>query len=520
MNGAERLLQTARAAGIDVCFANPGTTEMPLVVALDSVTGMRPVLGVFEGVCTGAADGFGRMAGRPALTLLHLGPGLANGAANLHNARRAHTPVVNLIGDHTTRHLTVDSALKSDIAGLAAPVSDWVRTCRSADSLGSDFTAAVRAATTPPGRVATLIVPADLQSTPAAGPAPVGAVALSAPPAPPVPEASRVAAAAAALRRGASTALLLGGAACRRPALDIVARIAAASGCRLIVETFPARMECGAGTPRIERFPYFPEQVAGVLGGIEHVVLAGTPDPVALFGWPGAPSRMLPEHVSVVSLAQPGEDIEAALAAVAEGLRAPASCDAVAALDPAARPSGPLDVGTLAAAVAATLPEGAVVVDEGATSSVLLYPALASAPPHTWLTLTGGAIGQGLPCATGAAIACPDRKVVAFQADGSGLYTLQALWTQARESLDVTTIICANRTYRILQIELMRSGIAEPGHAARRLTDLSEPALDWVRLATGMGVPAARAEDAETLVREIERAFAAPGPHLIEAILG
>jgi acetolactate synthase-1/2/3 large subunit len=327
-----------------------------------------------------------------------------------------------------------------------------------------------------------------------------------------------VTAAVDALRRE-SSALLLGGPACRRPALDIVARIAAATGCRLVVETFPARMERGAGTPRIERFPYFPEQVAGVLGGVERVVLAGAPDPVALFGWPGAQSRMLPEHISIVSLARADEDVEGALAAVAEGLRAPAHCGSVATFNPAARPSGPLDASTLATAVAATLPEGAVVVDEGATSSVPLYPALASAAPHTWLTLTGGAIGQGLPCATGAAIACPDRKVVAFQADGSGLYTLQALWTQARESLDVTTIICANRTYRILQIELMRSGIAEPGRAARRLTDLSEPQLDWVRLASGMGVPAAYADDAESLVRELERASAEPGPHLIEASL-
>jgi acetolactate synthase-1/2/3 large subunit len=514
MNGAERLLHTARNAGIDMCFANPGTTEMPLVVALDSVAGIRPVLGLFEGVCTGAADGFGRMAGRPAMTLLHLGPGLANGAANLHNARRAHTPVVNLIGDHATWHLAVDSPLKSDIEGVAAPVSDWVRTCGNADSIGVDFAAAVAAATTAPGQVATLVVPADLQSAPAAGPVPV-----SNPPGARVPESSRVATAVDALRRGESSALLLGGPACRQPALDMVARIAAATGCRLVVETFPARMERGAGTPRIERFPYFPEQVAGVLGGVDRVVLAGAPDPVALFGWPGARSRMLREHVGVVSLARAEEDVEGALAAVAEGLPAPARCGSVATFNPAARPSGPLDASTLATAVAATLPEAAVVVDEGATSSVLLYPALASATPHTWLTLTGGAIGQGLPCATGAAIACPDRKVVAFQADGSGLYTLQALWTQARESLDVTTIICANRAYRILQIELHRAGLPDTGRAARGLTDLGRPTVDWVHLAAAMGVPGVRAEDADTLVRALQRAYAEPGPHVIEAVL-
>jgi acetolactate synthase-1/2/3 large subunit len=515
MNGAEHLLRTARAAGIDVCFANPGTTEMPLVIALDSVAGIRPVLGLFEGVCTGAADGFGRMAGRPAMTLLHLGPGLANGAANLHNARRAHTPVINVIGEHATWHLAVDSPLKSEVEGLARPVSDWVRTCGNAHSIGSDFAAAVAAASTAPGQVATLIVPADLQSAPTAGPVPT-----SNPPRARAPESSRIAAAIDALRHGESSALYVGGPACRRPALDIVARIAGKARCRLVVETFPARMERGAGTPCVERFPYFPEQVAGVLGGVDRVVLVGAPDPVALFGWPGAQSRMLPQHVGVVSLARADENVEAALAAVAEGLR-PAGVSAclLASFDPPPKPSGRLDADTLAAAVAATLPEGSVVVDEGATSSVLLYPALASAAPHTWLTLTGGAIGQGLPCATGAAIACPDRKVVAFQADGSGLYTLQALWTQARESLDVTTIICANRTYRILQIELMRSGVTEPGRAGRSLTDLGEPQLDWVHLASGMGVSAARAEDADTLVRELERALAEPGPHLIEAIL-
>jgi len=279
-------------------------------------------------------------------------------------------------------------------------------------------------------------------------------------------------------------------------------------------------MERGAGTPSVERLPYFPEQIPGLLDGVEHVVLVGTRDPVAMFGWPGAPSRTLPEHVTVVSLARAEEDVGAALAAVADELSAPAgSGSSLATFNPPPKPSGPLDASTLAAAVGAILPEHAVVVDEGATSSVLLYPALASAAPHTLLTLTGGAIGQGLPCATGAAIACPDRSVIAFQADGSGLYTLQALWTQARESLDVTTIICANRTYRILQIELMRAGVGEPGRAARRLTTLGEPALDWVKLASGMGVPAARAEDAETLVRELQRALAEPGPHVIEAIL-
>jgi acetolactate synthase-1/2/3 large subunit len=453
------------------------------------------------------------MAGRPAMTLLHLGPGLANGLANLHNARRARTPVVSLVGDHATWHRACDSPLTSDIAALAASVG-WIRTSTDAKTVGTDLACALSAAAAPPGQVATLIVPADLQAAPGATPA-----STPPPPAAPAPESSRVAAAVAALRRGRSSALYLGGPACHRGALQHVTRIADAAGCQVFVETFPARMERGAGTPRIERFGYFPEQIPGLFEGIDHVVLVGAPDPVAMFGWPGAVSRMLPEHVAVVTLARVDENVVDALAAVADAFPKPARIATVAAFDPPPAPPGALDPYSLAAAIAATLPEHAVVVDEGATSSVPLYPALESAAPHSWLTLTGGAIGQGLPCATGAAIACPDRRVISFQADGSALYTLQALWTQARESLDVTTILCANHAYRILQIELARSGVAEPGRAARGLTSLGTPTLDWVKLASGMGVPAVRVGDAESLVRQLRRALAEPGPHLIEAVL-
>ncbi|HXJ33828.1 MAG TPA: acetolactate synthase large subunit [Candidatus Eisenbacteria bacterium] len=514
MNAAESLVVTARAFGVDTCFANPGTSEMPLVAALDAVPGIRAVLGLFEGVCTGAADGFARMAGRPAMTLLHLGPGLANGLANLHNARRARSPVLNVVGEHATWHLGADSALECDIEALAAPMSAWVRTSRSAGAVAADCADALAAATAPPGNVATLIVPADLQSAAAGAPARVSKST-----APPPPDGLRAAAAVERLRRGASTALYVGGPACAAVPLSHAARIVAASGCRLFVETFPGRMERGAGTPSAERFPYFPEQVAHTLGRTTCVVVVGAPPPVALFGWPGARSRMLPEDVEVVCLATAEEDVVAALASVATGLGAPVDRGSLAPFELPPRPSGKLDGAALAAAVAATMPEHAILVDEGATASVFLYPALASAAPHSWLTLTGGAIGQGLPCATGAAIACPDRRVVAFQADGSGLYTMQALWTQARESLDVTTIVCANRAYRILQIELQRAGVSRTGRAARSLTELTGPDIDWVQLAAGMGVPGIRANDADGLVRALERAYAEPGPHLIEAVL-
>jgi acetolactate synthase-1/2/3 large subunit len=513
MNGAESLVRTALRAGVSVCFANPGTTELPLVAALDAVPGMRGILGLFEGVCTGAADGYGRMTGRPALTLLHLGPGFANGIANLHNARRAPSPVVNLIGDHATWHAGADAPLQSDVVSLARPVSRWLRTATKASELGRDLADAVAAALAPPGGVSTLIVPADVQWDPG------GAVAAPLPvPAPLAPSAEVVERVARALRSARRPALLLRGAGLLEPGLHAASRAAAACGARLLCDTFPPRVERGAGRPAVERIGYFPDQGAQTLAGVDLLVLAGGAEPVTFFGYPGLPSRLAPEGCVVETLARPEEDVARALSDLADALDAPAH-GVVAAASEIARPSGALNPVSLGAALAALQPEGAIVMDEGATSGLPHFVAAAGAPPHTYLALTGGAIGQGLPCATGAAVACPDRKVIALQADGSGMYTLQALWSQAREGLDVVTVVCANRSYRILQIELARAGIAEPGRNARAMTDLSHPPLDWVSLARGMGVPGTRAETADELVRQLERAFAEPGPALIEAVL-
>ena len=513
MNGAESLIRTAVAAGVDLCLANPGTTEMQLVAALDAVPGMRAVLGLFEGVCTGAADGYARMTGRPALTLLHLGPGFANGIANLHNARRAYSPVVNLIGDHATWHLAADAPLTSDIASLASPVSGWVRKSARAVELAADGADAIAAALEPPGQVATLIVPQDCTWDQAPGPAaPVKPCARA-----PVADA-RVAAAAEALASSAPSALFLGGCALRAPALRAAARIAAATGCALIHETFFARIERGAGLPAVERLPYFPEQGAERLRSLAHLVLAGAREPVAFFGYPDHPSRLCGDDTRIQSLADGAEDVTSALEALA--LRVKAQARIV--MPTPARvdlPSGPLTVGALGQALAALQPEGAIVVDEGATSGLAYFAIAAGALPHDCLGLTGGAIGQGLPTAVGAALACPDRKVIAFQADGSGMYTLQSLWTCARESLDVVVVIASNRVYRILQVELARAGVAEPGPQARALTDLSHPELDWVSLARGMGVPGARADTAEAFIAAFRRALAEPGPCLIEAVL-
>ena len=514
MNGAESLIRTAIAAGVAVCFANPGTTEMPLVAALDSADGLRPILGLFEGVCTGAADGYGRMAEKPALTLLHLGPGFANGIANLHNARRARSPIVNLIGDHATWHVGADAPLTSDIVSLATPVSGWIRSVRTSASLADATAQAIAVAGRAPGQIATLIIPSDCQWDPAGSQA-----APIEPPAPPAVTSDTVKRAAESMRKGNRVALFLGGVALRARGLKAAARIAAKSGCHLICETFPARLERGAGTPPLDRLPYFPEQAIEMLKPFDTIVIAGAKKPVAFFGYPNFPSQLIPEGIDTATLAEPTDDVPAALEALAGELGVWVSAAKPAKISHPERPVGRLDAMTVGAAIAAVMPEGAIVMDEAATTGLPFLAASAAAPPHTYLSLTGGAIGQGLPCATGAAVACPDRRVIAFQADGSAMYTLQALWTQARESLSVTTLLCNNRSYRILQFELARAGVTEPGRKARSLTDLSNPDIDWTSLARGMGVAGVRVETAEALTRELERSLATPGPTLIEMML-
>jgi acetolactate synthase-1/2/3 large subunit len=514
MNGAESLIRTAIAAGVEVCFANPGTTEMPLVAALDSADGLRPILGLFEGVCTGAADGYGRMAEKPAMTLLHLGPGFANGIANLHNARRARSPIVNLIGDHATWHVGADAPLTSDIVSLATPVSGWIRSVRTAASLADTTAQAIAAAGRAPGQIATLIIPSDCQWDPAER----HAEAIETP-ALPTCSSKSVKAAAESIRKGNRVALFLGGTGLRARGLKAAGRIATKSGCHLICETFPARLERGAGMPALDRLPYFPEQAIEMLKPFDTIVLAGAKRPVAFFGYPDFPSQLIPEGLNTAILAEPTEDVPAALEALASEIASPASVATPSTIARPERPVGKLNPMTAGAAIAFTMPDGAIVMDEAATTGLPFLAASAAAPPHTYLSLTGGAIGQGMPCATGAAVACPDRRVIAFQADGSGMYTLQALWTQARESLNVTTVLCNNHSYRILQVELARAGVSEPGRKARSLTSLANPNIEWTSLARGLGVPAVRVETAEDLTRELERSLATPGPSLIEMIL-
>jgi acetolactate synthase-1/2/3 large subunit len=513
MNGAQSLLRTLVGAGVDVCFANPGTSEMHFVAALDSVPQMRPVLGLFEGVATGAADGYGRMADKPAATLLHLGPGLTNGLANIHNAKKGRVPMLNVVGDHATYHKRYDAPLTSDIEGLARPLSDWLRTSRSPSNVAVDAALAVAAACTPPGQIATLILPADVSWSEAGEPARPQ----------PVPARSRVDEAvvreiATALRTG-PCAILMNGQALREHGLTLGSRIANTVSARVFCDTFTSRLERGAGRSPIERLPYFGEMVAAELNGLKHLVLVGAQPPVSFFAYPEKPNYLVPDGCVVHVLARPEEDAIDALERLADAVGAKRDAATVQQLARPGIPSGPIGAKTLGDVIGSLLPEGAIVADEGNTEGFLVSLLTAGAPPHSWLSNTGGSIGHGLPLATGAAVACPDRKVVCLEGDGSAMYTIQALWTQARESLNVVNIILSNGSYRILNIELERVGATQAGDRARGLLDIARPDLDFVALAKGMGMPAVRVDSCEGLHKALARAMQEPGPCLIEAIM-
>jgi acetolactate synthase-1/2/3 large subunit len=515
VNGAQALIRTLVACGVDTCFTNPGTSEMHFVAALDAVAEMRGVLGLFEGVVTGAADGYARMAGRPAATLLHLGPGLGNGLANLHNARKGHVPVVNIVGDHATYHKQYDAQLESDIETVARNVSTWIRRSEATADVGRDAADTVAAAVGPPGGVATLILPADVSWSPG------GAVAGPAgpPPGAAPAEADVIEAVAKALHSGEPVGLLLGGTALLERGLVAAGRIANATGARLVAETFPTRLERGAGLPPIDRLAYLAEFASAQLDGLRHLVVADAKAPVSFFAYPGKDSYLVPDGCEVHTLAAPGTDATGALEALAELVGAPEDAATVQPAERPDMPSGTLTAEAVARALGALLPEGAIVSDEGNTSSLFAPGLTAGAPRHDWLTLTGGAIGQGMPVATGAAVACPDRKVINLEADGSALYTVQSLWTQAREGLDVVTIVFNNRSYAVLNMELNRVGAEAAGPKAKELLDLSRPDIDFVAISEGLGVPAGRATTADELADLLARALAEPGPTLIEAMV-
>ncbi|MGO9897121.1 MAG: acetolactate synthase large subunit [Bryobacteraceae bacterium] len=513
MNGAECLLRSLLANEVDLCLMNPGTSEMQFVSALDRVPRMRGVLGLFEGVCSGAADGYARMTGKPAATLLHLGPGLANALANLHNARKARSPVVNIVGEHSTQHLRYDAPLTADTAAFARPVSGWVRTVERAAAVGEAASAAVAAALGPPGQVASLIVPADFSWSEAGEPGcPVPRLSRL------LPASERIRDAAGALRSGAA-GLLLSGSALQVRGLRAAERVRAASGVRVFADRYAARMARGGDIPAVERIPYFPEPAQELLAGFERLILVEARPPVSFFGYPGLRSSLAPAGCAFDVLASEDQDGAGALEWLAEELAARPPGSAPPCPPRPVLPGGePLSAGAVGRAVGALLPEGAIVSDEAVSSSEPIWPHLAAAR-HDYLPVTGGAIGQGLPVAMGAALACPGRKVVALEADGSAMYTLQSLWTMARERLDVTIVILANRRYRILDIEMQRTGAGTVGPRAGRMIDLTHPEPDWIKLSEGLGVQAARAATADEFIREFGAAMREPGPRLIEAVL-
>lgn len=511
MNGAESLLKTLIDSGVEVCFANPGTSEMQLVAAIDKIPGMRPILGLFEGVVTGAADGYGRMADKPAATLLHLGSGFSNGMANLHNAKRAHTPIVNLIGDHASYHLALDAPLTSDVPAHAILSSDWVRSSTSAEAMAEDGAEAVAVART--GQQANLIIPADYAWAEECSPVQAKPSAKARDIAPEV-----LAEIASALQDSENSCLFLGGRALREAGLIAAKRIAAVTGSRIIGEVFPARIQRGKTRPSIERLPYLGEMAMESLATLDLMVTVGCKAPVSFFAYPEKPGKLWPQSCKLYELEDHQLDHVRLLEQLAELLSAPQWQAEVPASLPEI-PQGDITPESVGAVVARYMPAASVVSDESNTSGVFSYHYYDAAENHDWLCLTGGAIGQGLPVAVGAAVACPDQKVISLQADGSAMYTNQSLWTMAREKLDVCVVIYNNSRYAILDLELSRVGVTNPGKRAKSMLDIANPKIDWVHIAQGMGVSAYRAETTEDFERYFSSAMVNKGPVLIEVML-
>ena len=508
--GAELAIETAVELGTEICFANPGTTELPLVQALDSRSGIRGVLGLHENVCTGAADGYARIAGKPALTLLHLGPGFANGIANLHNARRAFSPVINLVGEHASWHLSADPPLHSDIESLSRPVSSFTRRVMDPNAIGRDLKEAYASATSLRGGVSTLILPHDhqLTETQPLKISPVQAKRF------PQLDDRLVEQAAQLLEQASRPAILLGGQGLFGRGLKAAGQI----GVQLIGEVSFAKLETGLGRPNLMRLPYFPDQAKALLDQYDAVIVCGTKMPVSFFGYEGVASRYLDGRADVVLLAGQEDDAIGALEALAERIgRKNGPADAQRLAMPSAGSS--LDASKLATIVTALLPEEAISVVTAVSSAQPFYEQSVAAAPHTQIALTGGAIGEGSALSLGAAIASPDRPVVALEADGSAAYIVQGLYSHAKEGLNVTTIICSNRRYNILDLELKRAGVTETGPEASKLSDLGNPPLDWVALAKGFGVSGFSASTVAEMEHALHRALASEGPCLIEAVL-
>jgi acetolactate synthase-1/2/3 large subunit len=514
MNGAQALVHTLADSGVEICFGNPGTSEMHFVAALDREPKMRGVLCLFEGVVAGAADGYARMTGKPAATLLHLGPGFANAISFLHNARKAGQPVVNIVGDHATSHSQYTQApLTSDIMAICGSVSDWLHQSSCAQGVAGDGARAVQAARAAPGQIATLVLPADCAWNDAAAPAKPLPVTP-----PKAVEGAVIDRVAAALKNGKKTALLMRGRCLERAGVEAAGRIAAQTGARLFHDYFTPRMTRGDGLAEVERVPYFAEDIVAFLKGLEQIVLVGAPPPVTFFAYPDKPSWVTPEGCDLLTLAEPQDDSVGALAALADALGARSPGRIVRRVIPDMPLHGALDADSMGAIMARLMPDNAILSDDSLTAGMGLQRSLKHGPTHDWMVLTGGAIGDAAPMALGASLACPDRKVIAVSGDGAAMYSLQALWTMARERLDVVTIICANRTYNILNIELSRVGALNPGPKTLAMLDLHDPVLDFMKLAQGMGVEASRAQTTTEFAAQFADAMQTRGPRLIEAV--
>jgi len=507
VTGAESLLRTLAANGVDTCFMNPGTSEMHFVAALERVPSVRGFLCLFEGVCSGAADGYARVTGNPAATLLHLGPGLANGLANFHNARKARSPIVSIVGEHATQHLKVEAPLTSDIAAFARTVSDAVRVASGTDDVGPAASATVESAWGPPGQVATLIIPADYSwsQTDVVGWAAQRRQRC-------VPSGCTIDRARRAIREGGA-AILLGGTAVNPRGLSAAGR----TGARVVTARNVGKIAWGRDRFPAAQVPYFPESAMPFLQDVRSLILVETEPPVSFFAYPDTPSEMAPADCEKIVLATREQDGTAALDALADGMPP----IAIPTVEPvtALRDDAALTVDSVGVSIAALVPLNALVADEMVSSAAKVLGHLAAAAPHEFMPVTGGAIGQGLPVALGAAVAAPDRKVIALEADGSGMYTLQALWTMARHRLDVTVVIFANRRYRILDIEMKRTGANAIGDAVNNAIDIGRPRLDWVKLSEACGVEATRAATNREFAMQFEDAMKRPGPRLIEAVL-
>ncbi len=512
MTGAQALVGTLADHGVKACFANPGTSEMHLVTALDGEPRIRSVLCLFEGVATGAADGYARVAGTPAMTLLHLGAGYLNGGANIHNAGRANSPMINVIGDHAVPHLKYDAPLTSDIVGLAGPNSRWIKSANKVEETGSLAAAAYAASFGPKPGPVSLLLPADsawLEGGKLGERLPQPRLRQ-------VPEA-RIQDAAATIADASNPVIVMNGTALTEAGLQAAARLKAA-GIRILTDTFYGKMRRGAGVFAPERMQYFAEGAMDDLSGSDLMILVGTGAPVAFFAYPGKPSLLVPEGCAVLDLGDASTDSAETLKALADTMNANDAAP-VAPLDLPEAPTGDLTAQSVGKSLARHMPEDALVSDDGVSNGLLSYLPTQKAQPHDWMMLTGGAIGQGMPLALGAAIAAPDRKVICLSGDGAGMYTNQALWSMAREGADVTTIVFVNHSYRILNIELYRTGAGNPGPTAQNMLSIGGPDIDWVQLSTSLGVPAVEATTAEAFDAALEEAIAAPGPRLIAAVV-